>query len=94
MGCKNYKEAFESMINGKAEALSADDAIIAGFIMDHPEFAMLPQRYSQDGYAIAFRKGVETESLINEVNMAINELRRKGYLNNLKKQWMPLFKSR
>lgn len=88
-GYKNYQEGFNGMLNRKAEALTTDDSIIAGFIMDHPEFTMLPQRYSQDGYAVAFRKEPESQSLKYEVNAAIGELRRKGYLNYLKGQWLP-----
>ncbi len=90
-GYKSYQDGFQGMLNRKAEALSTDDAIIAGFVMEHPEFMMLPQRYTQEGYGIAFRKGSETLSLQNEVNLAINELRRKGYLNYLKSQWLPSF---
>ena len=88
-GYKSYQDGFRGMLNRKAEALSTDDAIIAGFLMDHPEFMMLPQRYTQEGYGIAFRKDAESQSLKHEVNAAISELRRKGYLNYLKAQWMP-----
>ncbi len=88
-GYKSYQDGFSGMLNRKAEALSTDDAIIAGFLMDHPEFMMLPQRYTQEGYGIAFRKDAESQSLKHEVNAAISELRRKGYLNYLKAQWMP-----
>ena len=89
-GYRNYQEAFSAMKDGRAEAMSADDAILAGFIMDNSEFTMLPQRYTQEGYAIAFRKGVENTSLKNEVNGAISELYKKGKLNHLKAQWVPV----
>ncbi len=89
-GYKSYQEAFAGFQNNKAEAMTSDDSILAGFVLDHPEFMMLPQRYSQDGYGIAFRKGEESQSLRNEVNLAIGELRQKGRLNQLKMQWMPL----
>ena len=88
-GYKNYQEAFRAMKDGRAEAMSADDAILAGFLLDNQEFAMLPQRYTQEGYAIAFRKGVESASLKNEVNGAISELHKRGRLNHLKFQWIP-----
>ena len=88
-GYKSYQDGFNGMLNRKAEALTTDDSIIAGFVMDHPEFMMLPQRYTQEGYGIAFRKEAESQSLKREVNAAIGELRRKGYLNYLKSQWIP-----
>lgn len=88
-GYKSYQAGFKGMLNRKAEALTTDDAIIAGFVIDHPEFMMLPQRYTQEGYGIAFRKEAESQSLKHEVNAAIAELRRKGYLNYLKSQWLP-----
>lgn len=89
LGYKSYQEGFAGMLNQKAEALSTDDAIIAGFLTDHPEFMMLPQRYSQEGYGIAFRKDESSSSLKKEVNSALFELRQKGYLNNLKNRWIP-----
>lgn len=90
VGYRNYKEAFEGMVAGRAEALSADDAIIAGFLYDHSDtFAMLPQRYTQEGYAIAFRKGAESATLKSEINLALAELHKKGRLNQLKFQWIP-----
>jgi putative glutamine transport system substrate-binding protein len=88
-GYKTYEDAFNAMLNRKAEALTTDDAIIAGFLMSHPEFKMLPQRYSQDGYGIALRKGEENASLKREVDMAIAELGQKGYLTQLKTRWLP-----
>lgn len=88
-GYKSYESGFNGILNRKAEALTTDDAIIAGFVMDHPEFMMLPQRYTQEGYGIAFRKEAESQSLKREVNVALGELRRRGYLNYLKSQWMP-----
>ena len=89
LGYKSYQDGFNGMLNQKAEALSTDDAIIAGFLMDHSEFMMLPQRYSQEGYGIAFRKGEESSLLKQEVNAALYELRQKGYLNSLKNTWIP-----
>ena len=35
-GYRSYKEAFAGMLNNRAEAMSADDAILDGFVMDHP----------------------------------------------------------
>lgn len=89
-GYKTYQDGFNAFLNRKAEAMTTDDAILAGFVIDYPEFMILPQRYSQDAYAIAFRKGTETQSLQTEINLAIAELRRKGYLNQLKTRWLPL----
>lgn len=88
-GYRTYQDGFEAFLNRRAEAMTSDDSILAGFVMDHPEFMILPQRYSQDAYAIAFRKEPESLSLKAEVNNAISELRRKGYLNRMKSQWVP-----
>ena len=89
-GYKTYQDGFDAFLNHKAEAMTTDDSILAGFVMDHPEFTILSQRYSQDAYGIAFRKGAENASLKTEVNAAIGELRRKGKLNHLKSVWLPV----
>lgn len=88
-GYKTYQDGFNAFLDRKAEAMTSDDSILAGFVMDHPEFMILPQRYSQDGYGIAFRKEPQSHALKSEVNIAIGELRRKGYLNFLKSKWLP-----
>ena len=88
-GYKSYKEGFDGFLNRKAEAMSTDDSILAGFVIDHPEFMILPQRYTQEGYGIALRKGEESKALMAEINTAIGELRRKGHLNYLRSRWLP-----
>lgn len=88
-GYKSYQSGFDAFLNRKAEAMTTDDSILAGFVMDHPEFMILPQRYSQDAYGIALRKGPESQSLKTEINLALAELRRRGHLNYLKSRWMP-----
>ncbi len=88
-GYRTYQDGFQAFLDRRAEAMTSDDSILAGFVMDHPEFMILPQRYSQDGYGIAFRKEPQSASLKIEVNNAIGELRRKGHLNYLKGQWIP-----
>lgn len=90
-GYKSYQDGFNAFLAQRAEAMTTDDSILAGFVIDHPEFVILPQRYTQDSYCIAFRKGNANLSLRTEVNNAISELRRKGYLNKLKNQWLPSF---
>lgn len=89
-GYKTYQDGFNAILDRKAQALTTDDSILAGFVMEHPEFMILPQRYSQDGYGIAFRKEPQSSSLKSEVNIAIGELRRKGYLTHLRSKWLPL----
>lgn len=88
-GYKTYQDGFNAFLDRKAEAMTTDDSILAGFVLDHPEFMLLPQRYTQDAYGIALRKELQSETLKTEVNIAIGELRRKGYLNYLKNQWIP-----
>lgn len=88
-GYKSYQAGFDAFRNRKAEAMTTDDSILAGFVMDYPEFMILPQRYSQEAYGIALRKGAETQTLKTEINLALGELRRKGHLNYLKSRWMP-----
>lgn len=89
-GYKSYQAAFDAFRNRKAEAMTSDDSILAGYVMDYPEFMILPQRYTQDGYGVAFRKDEESKALKKQVNLAIAEMRKKGYLNLLKSRWLPL----
>lgn len=87
IGYKTYPEAFAALKAGKAEALIADDTILMGFAMNDPSVKVLPKRYSKEPYAIAFRKGEESEKLIEKVNIELKEALNRGKIRQMKAKW-------
>ena len=83
---KNYIEAFNALKNGGADAVCADDGIIAGFISQNSGYRVLNSRISSEYYSIGIQK-TEDKALKNKLDLIIEEMNRTGLLLSLKKKW-------
>ncbi len=88
-GYRNYQDGIQAMKERKADAMTADEAILVGLALENPEFKVLPQKFTNEAYAIAFRKGPESDNLRNDVDTILLQMRKKGELNHLKHKWIP-----
>lgn len=86
VGYKTYDQAYKALKEGKAEAIVSDDSILIGLSLKDNSVTLLPKRYSREPYAIAFRKGRESEDIIRVVNRIIEEAARHGELQELQKK--------
>ena len=86
-GYRSYNEAFSALRSGRADALTSDDSILYGIIMDNPQYKILPDRYTKEYYGIAFRKDEASDSLQNAVNKALEDIKNDGTLMKLVKKW-------
>lgn len=87
VGYKTYDEAVRGLKQGKADAIVSDDTILIGLSLKDRNLVLLPKRYSREPYAVAFRKGRESEDLVRVVNGVINESSRNGTLQKLQKNY-------
>lgn len=87
MGYKTYPEAVSALKENKADAMISDDTILMGFAMNDNSVKILPKRYSKEPYAVAFRKGEESQKLLEAVNMALKEAVSNGEIKKLKEKW-------
>lgn len=87
MGYKTYPEAYRALKDRKADAMVADDSILLGFTLSDKSVKLLPKRYSKEPYAVAFRKGEETQNLQKQVNYVIENLQSSGRLNRMQEKW-------
>jgi len=87
IGYKTYNEAVKALKQGKADAIVSDDTILIGLSLRDANLVLLPKRYSREPYAVAFRKGQESEDLVRIVNNVINESVRNGTLQKLQKNY-------
>ncbi len=87
IGYKTYNEAVKALKQGKADAIVSDDTILIGLSLKDANLVLLPKRYSREPYAVAFRKGQESEDLVRIVNNVINESVRNGTLQKLQKNY-------
>ncbi len=86
VGYSTYKEAFQALKDGKGDAVSTDDTIIAGFIAENKEYRALKGRISTENYSVAIKK-TEDKHLQETLNSIITEMKNDGTLKELKKKW-------
>ena len=86
-GFKTYKDAFDSMINGETDAVTADDSILLGFVMDCPDYKIIPKKLTNEPYAIAFKKSEDAASLKNNINQILTSMKEDGFINKTKRKW-------
>ena len=86
-GFKDYPQAYNALKKGEADAMIADDTILYNLVLDDSSVKILSKRFSREPYAVAFRKGIESEQLKDTVNSAIEMLERSGQLREMQKKW-------
>ena len=87
LGFKTYNEAYNALKAGKADGIVADDTILMGFAMKDKSVKLLPKRFSQEPYAVAFRKEQDSARLLDKVNYIIENLQSTGKLTKMQEKW-------
>lgn len=86
-GYRTYIEGFNALKEGKADAMIADDTVLYGLAIDDNSVKILPKRYSKEPYAVAFRRGEESDKLKAKTNFVINLLTQSGKLSQMQRKW-------
>ncbi len=84
IGYKTYNEAYNAIKTGKADAIVSDDSILLGYALKDKSVKLLPKRYTKEPYAVAFRKGHESDDLVRTVSGIINQAERTGKLKHIR----------
>lgn len=88
LGFKTYTSGYSALKQGRADALTSDDTILMNFAMMDNSLKLLPTRYSKELYAVAFKKGTQSERLKSRVDFIIGDMQKSGKLNQLKAKWI------
>ena len=86
-GFRSYQNAYKALKGGKINAITSDDTILSRFAIDDKSVKLLPKRYSNEPYGIAFRKGESTVKLKENLDFAIKDMQQKNVIPRLKKAW-------
>ena len=87
MGYKTYDSAYQALKTGSILAVTSDDAILRNYALKDSTVSLLPKKYTRDSYAIAFRRGDESNYIIEVVNNVISDLDNQGKLAELIRKW-------
>lgn len=86
-GYKDYTEAFQAFKEGHAEAISTDNTLLTGFVMDNKGYRLLRNKISQEPYGVGIRKNEKDSSLKRSINITIKRIHKDGTLKELKNKW-------
>lgn len=87
-GFRSYPDAYKALKAGKINAITSDDTILSRFVIDDPSVKLLPKRYSNEPYGIAFQKGERTVKLKENIDFAIKDMQQKNVIPRLRKKWV------
>lgn len=87
LGYRSYDEAYTALKNGTILGITSDDAILRSYSMKDSGVVILPKRYSRDSYGIAFRRGPESNYMIDVVNSVIADMDSRGVFVQLRQKW-------
>lgn len=88
VGFKSYESAYKGLKEGMADAIFADYAILLNFAQNDKSLKLLNQKYSNEPYAVAFKKGIVSNSLRNEVNSIIKGMQSSGIMDKISSKWI------
>lgn len=87
LGFKTYNEAYNALKAGKADGIVADDTILINYAINDKSVKLLSKRFSQEPYAVAFRKDGNAKELIEKVNYIIESMENSGRLLKMQEKW-------
>lgn len=82
---ENFEEATQSLVNGQSDAIFTDLPNAKVIIEENPTLKIASDPFTNEYYGIVLRKG---DKRIKEVNDALQSLKVKGILDDLKQKWL------
>ncbi|MBE7703502.1 MAG: transporter substrate-binding domain-containing protein [Cyanobacteria bacterium SIG28] len=86
-GFRTYNAAYKALKNNHIDAITSDDTILSRYTVDDKSVKLLPKRYSNEPYGIAFKKGYSTAKLKENIDFAVRDLQQKNVITRLRKKW-------
>ena len=86
IGYKSHQEAFQAFKEGKGDALSEDDVILAGYMIDNPGYRLIKTRISREPYAIGIKQ-YDDKTLKITLDDIITRMKKDGTIKELKEKW-------
>ncbi len=87
IGYKNYEDAFRAYEEGVGDAISSDNTILSGYVLDNAGNRILKNTISKESYAIGIKQTEKNDKLKKNLDIIINRVNRDGTLRQLKEKW-------
>lgn len=86
-GYDTNSQAMDAFKNSTVDAITTDDSLLQGLVMENSNYMILPERLTEEPYGIAFKKSKLTDDLRNKINNVISEIKSDGTFEALKYKW-------
>lgn len=86
-GYVNNSDALNAFKEGKDDAITTDDSILQGFIMENADYKILPIRLSKEPYGIALKKSRDAAEFKKYVDKVLGDIMLDGTLETIKDKW-------
>lgn len=86
-GYSDNADAIEAFKNGYGDAITTDDSLLQGLVMDDGGYKILSERLTKEPYGIAFRKSGFINSFKQNIDKVIQEIKYDGTLMFIKDKW-------
>lgn len=87
VGVLSYQAGIEQVEAETVAGFAADGSVLAGWVLDHPEYWILEPRLSSVGLAVAMPKGIEANELGRRVHEVVEDLKQSGWLAERARHW-------
>ncbi len=81
----DFVQATKALVAGNVDAIITDLPSAQGIVSTNPTLKIAGDPFTNDYYGVVFRKGDPT---VSEVNKALDSLRVRGFLTELKHKWL------
>lgn len=81
----DFEQATKALVNGTVDALFTDLPSGKGITLANPTLKIASDPFTNEYYGIVFRKG---DPILEKVNQALDSIRVKGFLTDLKQKWL------
>lgn len=80
-------EAISAFKAGNDDAITTDDSLLQGLVMESEDYFILPYKLTKEPYGIAIKKASYTKRFTEKINRILDEIRADGSLQALKNKW-------
>lgn len=87
-GFKTYDEAVDALNQGLVDGVAMDDTVLMGYKLKDSSLIAISQKYTQEPYGIALRKGTESTRVLEMLDGYISHAKSSGEINKLKAKWI------
>ena len=91
VGVSSYQDAYALLEAGLVSAFGADAAVLTGWTQAYPRYRLLPSLLSAEALSVATPRGLQYQSLQDQIDGAIESWHETGWLGDRIRYWgLPL----